>query len=170
LDDAKSLPIAPHKTPTDLKAYIVRDISGALNILLADMFALYLKTKNFCLHISGPHFHDYYLLLDEQSDQIFAKTDAIAERVRKIGGSTLRSIGHIARLQQIVDNDEEFVKSRDMFAELCNDNRQLVADMRETRALCGEHGDVATASLIENLIDEAERRTWFLFDASRTAE
>jgi starvation-inducible DNA-binding protein len=170
LDDPNSLPIAPHETPTDLKAYIVRDVSGALNILLADMFALYLKTKNFCFHISGPHFHDYHLLLDEQSDQIFAITNAIAERVRKIGGSTLRSIGHIARLQRIVDNDEEFVKSRDMFAELCDDNRQLVADMRETRALCGEHGDVATASLIENLIDEAERRTWFLFEASRTAD
>jgi starvation-inducible DNA-binding protein len=170
LDDPKSLPNCAARNPKGFEGVYRPRVSGTLNILLADMFALYLKTKNFCWHVSGRHFYDYHLLLDEQSDQIFAVTDAIAERVRKIGGSTLRSIGHIARLQRIVDNDEEFVKSRDMFAELCDDNRQLVADMRETRALCREHGDVATGSLIENLIDDAERRIWFLFEASRTAE
>ena len=167
--DTKAGP-APLHTPTDLKSNAVRDISGALNILLADVFALYLKTKNFHWHMSGPHFRDYHLLLDEQGDQIFATTDAIAERVRKIGGTTLHSIGHISRLQRIADNDAEFVTPMDMLAELREDNKQLVANIRETHDLCEEHGDVATASLLEIWIDEAERRTWFLFEATRRAE
>jgi starvation-inducible DNA-binding protein len=165
--DAKSRRMAPLDTPTDLKVNAVRDISGALNILLADMFALYLKTKNFHWHVSGPHFRDYHLLLDEQADQIFATTDAIAERVRKIGGMTLRSIGQIGRLQRILDNDADFVTPPDMLAELRDDNKQLTAHMREVHDLCGEGQDVATASLLEVWIDEAERRTWFLFEASR---
>jgi starvation-inducible DNA-binding protein len=131
------------------------------------MFALYLKTKNFHWHVSGPHFRDYHLLLDEQADQIFATTDDIAERVRKIGGTTLRSIGHIGRLQRILDNDADFVTPLDMLAELREDNKQLVENMRETHDLCGEQNDVASTSLIETWIDEAERRTWFLFEASR---
>jgi starvation-inducible DNA-binding protein len=155
------------KTPTDLTPDAIRDISGALNILLADVFGMYLKTKNFHWHVSGPHFRDYHLLLDEQGDQIFAMTDAIAERVRKIGGTTLRSIGHIGRAQRIVDNDADFVTPIDMLAELRDDNRQITAAMRETHGLCDEYGDVATASLLENWIDEAERRTWFLFEATR---
>jgi starvation-inducible DNA-binding protein len=165
---AKVLRTAPLATPTDLKANAVRDIAGALNALLADMFGLYLKTKNFHWHISGPHFRDYHLLLDEHAQQIFATTDDIAERVRKIGGTTLRSIGHIGRLQRIEDNDADFVTPMDMLAELRDDNKQLVARIRETHGLCDEHGDVATASLLENWIDEAERRTWFLFEATRS--
>ena len=167
--DSKAGP-APLHTPSDLKSNAVRDISGALNILLADMFALYLKTKNFHWHMSGPHFRDYHLLLDEQGDQIFATTDAIAERVRKIGGTTLHSIGHISRLQRIADNDAEFVTPMDMLAELRDDNKQLVANLRETHGVCEEHEDVATTSLLEIWIDEAERRTWFLFEATRRAE
>src|SRR3984885_194060 len=159
-----------HDTPNDLRPNAVGDISGALNIMLADMFALYLKTKNFHWHMSGPHFRDYHLLLDEQADQIFATTDALAERVRKIGGMTLRSIGHIGRLQRILDNDADFVTPQDMLAELRDDNRQLAASMRETHGLCDEHGDVASASLLETWIDEAQRRTWFLFEASRPSE
>lgn len=155
------------KTPTDLTQDAIRDISGALNILLADVFGLYLKTKNFHWHVSGPHFRDYHLLLDEQGDQIFAMTDAIAERVRKIGGTTLRSIGDISRVQRILDNDADFVTPMDMLAELRDDNRQIAAAIRETHGLCDEYGDVATASLLENWIDEAERRTWFLFEATR---
>ncbi len=166
--DAKSLQTAALATPTDLKSNAVRDLAGALNMLLADMFGLYLKAKNFHWHISGPHFRDYHLMLDEQADQIFATTDAIAERVRKIGGTTLRSIGHIGRLQRIQDNDADFVTPMDMLAELRDDNKQLVANMRETHDLCDEHRDVATASLIEVWIDEAERRTWFLFEATRS--
>jgi len=165
--EAKSLRIAPLATPTDLRPNAVRDIAGALNILLADMFGLYLKTKNFHWHVSGPHFRDYHLLLDEHGDQIFATTDAIAERVRKLGGTTVRSIGQIARLQRIKDNDADFVTPMDMLAELREDNKQLTGRMRETHDLCDEHGDVATASLLENWIDEAERRTWFLFEATR---
>jgi starvation-inducible DNA-binding protein len=157
-------------TPTDLRADAVRDISGALNALLADMFTLYLKTKNFHWHVSGPHFRDFHLLLDEQADQIFATTDPIAERVRKIGGTTLRSVGQIAAQKRLLDNDAEFVTPRDMLAELREDNKQLVGEMRRTHALCDEHDDVASASLIEVWIDEAERRTWFLFEASRTVE
>ena len=155
-------------TPTDLKSNAVGDIAGALRILLADVFALYIKTKNFHWHMSGPHFRDYHLLLDEQSDQIFAMTDDIAERARKIGGTTLRSIGQINKLKRVLDNDAEFVTPLDMLAELRDDNKQLTAHMRETHDLCDEHGDVATTSLLENWIDETERRTWFLFEACRT--
>jgi starvation-inducible DNA-binding protein len=170
MTDAKARRKAALDTPTDLKSNAVRDISGALNILLADMFALYLKTKNFHWHVSGPHFRDYHLLLDEQAEQIFATTDTIAERVRKIGGTTLRSIAHIGRLQRILDNDADFVTPLDMLAELREDNKRLVANMRETHDLCGEQNDVASTSLIETWIDEAERRTWFLFEASRRGE
>jgi starvation-inducible DNA-binding protein len=167
--EAKELRRAPLHTPSDLKPNAVKDISGALNILLADMFALYLKTKNFHWHVSGPHFRDYHLLLDEQAAQIFATTDDIAERVRKIGGMTVRSIGHIGRLQRVLDNDADFVTPMDMLAELRDDNKQLTTSLREVHDVCDEHGDVATASLIENWIDEAERRTWFLFEATRGA-
>ena len=159
---------APLQTPTDLKPNAVKDISAALNLALADMFALYVKTKNFHWHVSGPHFRDYHLLLDEQAEQIFATTDDIAERVRKIGGTTLRSIGHIARLQRVLDNDAEFVTPLDMLAELREDNKELTARLRETHDLCDEYGDVASASLIENWIDETERRIWFLYEAGRT--
>jgi starvation-inducible DNA-binding protein len=165
--DVKTRRMAPLDTPTDLKVNAVRDIAGALNILLADMFALYVKTKNFHWHVSGPHFRDYHLLLDEQAEQIFATTDAIAERVRKIGGTTVRSIGHIGRLQRVLDNDADYVTPQDMLAELRDDNKQLTAHMRETHDLCDEGQDVATASLLEVWIDEAERRTWFLFEAAR---
>lgn len=158
------------RTPTDLSADATRDISGALNLLLADLFALYLKTKNFHWHMSGPHFRDYHLLMDEQADQIFAATDSIAERVRKIGGSTLRSVGHIARLQRVLDNDAEYVTPLDMLAELRDDNKQLAARLREAHGLCDEHRDVASASLIEIWIDEAERRAWFLFETARRGE
>ncbi len=168
--EAKVLRTAPLTTPTDLKPNAVRDLAGALNRLLADMFGLYMKTKNFHWHVSGRHFRDYHLLLDEQGEQIFATTDAIAERIRKLGGTTLRSIGHIGRLQRIQDNDAEFVTPMDMLAELRDDNQQLVARMRETHDLCDEHRDVATASLLEVWIDEAERRTWFLFEATRAAQ
>jgi starvation-inducible DNA-binding protein len=167
--DAKALRAAPLETPTDLGSDAVRDVSGALNILLADAFALYMKTKNFHWHISGPHFRDYHLLLDEQAAQIFATTDDIAERVRKIGGTTLRSIGQISRSQRILDNEADYVTPSDMLAELRDDNRQLVAHLRETHDLCDQHRDVATASLLENWIDEAERRTWFLFETTRRA-
>ena len=166
--ESRVLRTAPLATPTDLKPNAVRDVAGELNILLADMFGLYLKTKNFHWHVSGPHFRDNHLLLDEQGDQIFATTDAIAERVRKIGATTLRSIGHVSRLQRIQDNDADFVTPMDMLAELRDDNRQLTGRMREIHDLCDEAGDVATASLLEVWIDEAERRTWFLFEATRT--
>src|SRR5262245_16354027 len=165
--NAAALRVAPLDTPTDLSPKAVPEISGALNVVLADMFALYLKTKNFHWHMSGPHFRDYHLLLDEQSEQIFATTDDIAERVRQIGGTTLGSIGHMARLQRVLDNDADFVTPLDMLAELRDDNKQLVANLREAHAVCDEHEDVASASLIENWIDEAERRTWFLFEATR---
>jgi starvation-inducible DNA-binding protein len=159
--------IAPLVTPSDLSANATEDLSRSLTTLLADMLALYVKTKNFHWHMSGSHFRDYHLLLDEQADQIFATTDAIAERVRKIGGTTLRSIGHIDRLQRLLDNDADFASPSTMLAELRDDNRQLTAYMRETHALCDEHNDVASASLLEVWIDEAERRTWFLFEATR---
>src|SRR5258708_5009750 len=158
------------ETPTSLGAKATRDISGALNALLAEFFALYLKTKNFHWYVSGPHFRDYHLLLDEQGDQLFATTDAIAERVRKVGGTTLRSIGHIGRRQHVLDNDGDFVTPRDMLAELPDDNEQLSANLREAHGLCDEHDDVATASLLESWIDETERRVWFLFEATRLAE
>ena len=169
-EDIKTARTAKLRTPTDLPPEATREIAGALNILLADMFALYLKTKNFHWHVSGAHFRDYHLLLDEQADQIFATTDPIAERVRKIGESTLRCIGDISRLQRIEDNDADYVTPLDMLAELREDNKQLAANMRETHGLCNEHDDVATASLLEVWIDEAERRTWFLYEASRSAE
>lgn len=158
------------ETPTDLSSNATGDISAALNTLLADFFALYLKTKNFHWHVSGPHFRDYHLLLDEQGTQIFDATDDIAERVRKVGGTTIRSIGHIARLQRTKDNDAEYVDPLDMLAELREDNIELVKRMRVTHDVCDEHGDVATASLLENWIDEAERRAWFLYEASRRGD
>ena len=157
-------------TPTDLGEEAVRDISGALKALLADVFALYMKTKNFHWHMSGPHFRDYHLLLDEQSDQIFAMSDPIAERARKIGGSTLHSTGEIKRVQRLLDNDEAYVTPRDMLAELHGDNKQLVAEMRRTHEVCEEYNDVATASLLEVWIDETERRAWFLYESTRTTE
>jgi len=157
-------------TPTDLAADGARDISGALRALLADVVALYLKTKNFHWHMSGPHFRDYHLLLDEQSDQIFAMSDPIAERGRKIGGSTVHSIGEIKRLQRLLDNDEPYVTPRDMLAELHGNNKQLVAEMRRTHELCEQYKDVATASLLEVWIDETERRAWFLYESTRTTE
>ena len=157
----------PATLPSGFEPKSVAQISNAMTILLADLFALYVKTKNFHWHVSGPHFRDYHLLLDEQSEQILATTDDIAERVRKIGGVTLHSIGQIARLQRIADNDEESVTAQHMLAELCEDNGQLASRLRSTHALCDEHGDVASASLIENWIDEAERRTWFLYEATR---
>jgi starvation-inducible DNA-binding protein len=157
-------------TPSDLPAAATKDISGAMNAIGADVFALYLKTKNFHWHLSGPHFRDYHLLFDEQADQIFAMTDAIAERVRKVGGSTLRSIGQIARMQRISDNDAEYVEPSDMLAELREDNKALAARLREAHDVCDEHRDIATASLIEVWIDETERRTWFLFEAGRRGD
>ena len=161
---------APLATPTDLKAAATKDIAGAMNAILADVFALYVKTKNFHWHMSGPHFRDYHLLLDEQADQIFAMSDPIAERVRKIGGATLKSIGHIARAQRVQDNDAEYVEPLDMLAELREDNKMLAARLREAHNVCEEHRDVASASLIEVWIDETERRTWFLFEASRKGD
>ncbi|HEX9395246.1 MAG TPA: DNA starvation/stationary phase protection protein [Burkholderiales bacterium] len=155
------------KTPSGLHPDATRDLTGALNLLLADLFALYFKTKNFHWHLSGPHFRDYHLLLDEQAGQIFAITDTVAERVRKIGGGTLRSIGHVGRLQRVLDNDADYVTPLDMLAELREDNAQLAVRMRETHGLCEEHGDVASASLLEVWIDEAETRVWFLFEATR---
>jgi starvation-inducible DNA-binding protein len=155
-------------SPTDLKADATRDVAAALRALLADVFALYLKTKNFHWHMSGSHFRDYHLMLDEQSDQIFAITDDIAERARKIGGATLRSTGQIAREQRILDNDADYVDPQDMLAELRSDNQQLTSEMRRVHELCDEYGDVATASLLENWIDEAERRVWFLYEAARS--
>jgi starvation-inducible DNA-binding protein len=158
---------APLRTPTDLGANASKDISAALTALLADTFTLYLKTKNFHWHMSGPHFRDYHLMLDEQGEQIFAMTDDIAERARKLGGTTLRSIGHIARLQRIPDNDADYVTPEDMLAELASDNRQLLGFLRSTHAVAEEHNDVATTSVVEVWIDEAERRAWFLFEAGR---
>ena len=170
LEEARKRRTAPLNTPTDLSASAVRDITGALNALAADMFALYLKTKNFHWHVSGPNFRDYHLLLDEQGDQIFATIDPIAERVRKVGGTTLRSVGHIGRLQRLLDNDAEYVTPLDMLAELREDNKQIVTSLRQVHNVCDEHDDVATTSLIEVWIDEAERRTWFLFEACRAGE
>ena len=158
---------APLATPTDLQPAATRDIAAAMNSVLADVFALYLKTKNFHWHMSGPHFRDYHLLLDEQADQLFAMTDAIAERVRKIGGATLTSIGHISRLQRVQDNDAGYVEPQDMLAEVREDNKELAARLREAHNVCDEHRDIATASLIEVWIDETERRTWFLYETAR---
>ncbi len=161
---------SPLITPTDLGEQASKDISGGLNAILADVFALYMKTKNFHWHMSGPHFRDYHLLLDEQSDQIYAMTDPIAERIRKVGGNTIRSVGHIARLQRIKDNDADYVEPLDMLAELREDNMTLSARLREVHGVVDEHGDIASASLIEVWIDETERRTWFLFEASRRGD
>ncbi len=158
---------APLATPTDLTRSASKDISGAMNAILADVFALYLKTKNFHWHMSGPHFRDYHLLLDEQAEQLFAMTDPIAERIRKIGGLTIRSIGHISRTQRVLDNDADYVEPLDMIAELADDNKTLGARLREAHNVCDEHRDVATASLIEVWIDETERRTWFLSEIKR---
>jgi len=167
----KALPVsrrvAALDTPTDLDARATRDVSGAMNAILADVFALYFKTKNFHWHLSGPHFRDYHLLFDEQAAQLFAMTDDVAERVRKIGGHTLTSIGHVGRLQRISDNDAPFVEPSDMLAELCQDNRALTASLREAHELCDEHHDLGTAAMIEVWVDEAERRTWFLFESSK---
>jgi starvation-inducible DNA-binding protein len=159
---------APLATPSTLGESAVADISGALSALLADVFALYLKTKNFHWHMSGPRFRDYHLVLDEHAEQIFAMTDVLAERARKIGGTTLRSIGHIARLQRLLDNDAHYVTPQDMLPELREDNRSLAAAMRETHALCEEHRDVATAGFLETYMDETERRIWFLFEMTRS--
>jgi starvation-inducible DNA-binding protein len=164
---AKATRLAPLVTPTDLKGDATKDIAGAMNGILTDVFALYLKTKNFHWHMSGPHFRDYHLLLDEHGDQLYAMTDPIAERVRKLGGTTLRSIGQIARNQRILDNDADYVEPLDMLAELREDNKTLAASLREAHDVCDEHRDIATASLIEVWIDETERRTWFLFEAGR---
>ena len=164
---APKLKAPPLLTPTDLKSKDTKDVAVALNGILADVFALYLKTKNFHWHMSGPHFRDYHVMLDEQADQIYAMADPVAERIRKLGGNTLRSIGHIARTQRIVDNDAEFVEPSDMLAELCEDNKNVTAHLREAHDVCDESRDIASASLIENYIDESERRTWFLFEASR---
>jgi starvation-inducible DNA-binding protein len=158
---------APLRTPTDLTPSATKDIAGAMNAILADVFALYLKTKNFHWHMSGPHFRDYHLLLDEHAGQLFAMTDSIAERVRKIGGLTIKSIGQISHLQRVLDNDAEYVDPADMIAELTEDNKELAARLREAHNVCDEHRDVATASLIEVWIDETERRTWFLSEIKR---
>jgi starvation-inducible DNA-binding protein len=158
------------KTSSTLPTNAVTDIAASLTALLADVFALYLKTKNFHWHMSGPHFRDYHLMLDEHAEQLFGMTDDIAERARKVGGTTLRSIGHISRTQRILDNDADFVSPLDMLAELRDDNKQLVASLKEAHELTSEHGDYATTSLIENWIDETERRTWFLFETTRHAE
>jgi starvation-inducible DNA-binding protein len=158
---------APLTTPTDLTRSARQDIAGAMNAILADVFALYLKTKNFHWHMSGPHFRDYHLLLDEHADQLFAMTDPIAERIRKVGGLTIKSIGHIARLQRVLDNDADYVDPADMISELADDNKTLAARLREAHNVCDEHRDVATASLIEVWIDETERRTWFLSEIKR---
>ena len=167
---AKQQQKASLKTPNSLGDDARRDISAELNALLADVFALYVKTKNFHWHMSGPYFRDYHLLLDEQYDQIFATIDPIAERVRKVGGTTLRSTGHITRLQRLADNDADFVTAADMLAELREDNVRVASFMRETHALCDSYHDVATASVLETWIDEAERRVWFLFESGRASD
>jgi starvation-inducible DNA-binding protein len=168
--NAKTRRMASLQTPTDLGAEAAKDVAAALNLLLADVFALHLKTKNFHWHVSGPHFRDYHLLLDEQADQLYATADPIAERVRKLGAATLRSIGQISRWQRVKDNDADYVTPRDMLAELREDNQRLVSRMREAHAVCDEHGDVATASLLEVWIDEGERRVWFLYETGRRGE
>ena len=168
MSKAKSDKVSPDlDTPTDLPQAAVDKISTSLNVLLADAFALYLKTKNFHWHVSGRHFRDYHLLLDEQADQIFASTDPLAERVRKLGGVTLRSIGQISKQQTIKDNNESYVPPREMLRELMEDNKKMAAAMRKAHKLCDDHEDTGTAQLLELLVDETERRTWFLFEASR---
>ena len=157
-------------TRTDLEAKATRDVSAAMNAILADVFALYFKTKNFHWHLSGPHFRDYHLMFDEHAEQLFAMTDEIAERVRKIGGRTLTSIGHVGRLQRISDNDAEYVEPSDMLAELAEDNRSLAARLREAHELCDDHHDIGTAAMIEVWVDQTERRNWFLFESSRRGD
>ena len=159
--------MAPLSTRPDISTESVREIGGGLNALVADVFALYLKTKNFHWHMSGPHFRNYHLLLDDHGDQLFAMTDDLAERSRKLGGPTIRSIGHIARLQRIADNDADFVTPKDMLSELHEDEKALVLRMRALHTLCDDAGDVATASLLENFIDQSQRRSWFLFETTR---
>jgi len=166
-ETARARRLAPLTTPTGLGEAAAKDIAAGLTALLADVFALYIKTKNFHWHVSGPHFRDYHLMFDEQGDELYAMTDPIAERVRKLGGTTLRSIGHIARAQRVLDNDADYVEPNDMLAELRDDNGGLAAAMRAVHALCDEHGDIATASLLENWIDETEKRVWFLFESGR---
>ncbi|WP_421998926.1 Dps family protein [Reyranella sp.] len=168
--DAKSRRTANLATPTDLGANAAREVAGGLNILLADVVALYFKTKNFHWHVSGPHFRDYHLMLDEQATEIDAMTDVIAERVRKLGCSTIKSVGQIKKLQRVLDNDADYVTPLDMLAELREDNQQLVKHMRILHEVCDEAGDIATASLIENWVDESEKRVWFLFETGRRTE
>lgn len=170
MSKAKELQVRPLKTPTDLAPEATRDISAVMNAVLADIFAIYLKTKNFHWHMSGPHFRDYHLLLDEHGEQLYAMTDPIAERVRKIGGMTLHSISQISKMQRISDNNADYVEPLDMLAELCEDNKQLAAEFREAHEVCAKYGDYSTTSLIENWIDETERRVWFLFEACREAK
>lgn len=164
---AKERQQAPLHTPTDLQSASTVNIAAALNGILADVFALYLKTKNFHWHMSGPHFRDYHVMLDEQATQLYNMTDPLAERIRKVGGMTLRSIGHIARTQRILDNDAAYVEPSDMLAELCEDNKTLAAHLRGAHDVCAEHRDIASTSLMEGWIDESERRTWFLFETTR---
>ena len=159
--------MAPLSTPSDISTESVREIGGGLNALVADVFALYLKTKNFHWHMSGPHFRDYHLLLDDHGDQLFAMTDDLAERARKLGGPAIRSIGHIARLQRVIDNDADFVTPKDMLSELHEDEKALVLHMRALHTLCDDAGDVASASLLENFIDQSQLRSWFLFETTR---
>ncbi|WP_392566438.1 DNA starvation/stationary phase protection protein [Utexia brackfieldae] len=167
---AKTLQKAALTLPTDLGAQASQDISGAMNAVLADVFALFLKTKNFHWHVSGPHFRDYHLLFDEQAGEIFAMVDEIAERVRKLGGTTIRSIGHISRLQRLSDNDAAYVEPSDMLAELCQDNISLTEKLRAAHDVCGDYNDTASASLIEEWINQSERRSWFLFEAGRKSD
>ncbi|OBU13887.1 DNA starvation/stationary phase protection protein [Photobacterium aquimaris] len=167
IEDAKQHLTRPLATPTDLCVDATKEISGALTAILADVFAIYIKTKNFHWHMSGAHFRDYHLMLDEQSAQLFAMTDDIAERARKIGGRTIRSIGEISRMQRILDNDAEYVEPADMLAELCEDNKQLAAELRAAHILCDERNDFSSVSMIDNWIDETERRVWFLYESYR---
>ena len=167
-NDAKSRKTANLATPSDLGANATKELAGGLNILLADVYALYLKTKNFHWHVSGPHFRDYHLLFDEQATEIFNTIDELAERVRKLGAKTIHSIGEIAKLQSIKDNDKDFVSPGDMLLELMDDNKKVIKRMRAAHEIADEHDDVATASILENFIDAAEKRNWFLFEASRT--
>ena len=168
--DLKRRQQSPLLTPSAFPSNAVKELSAALNVTLADVFALYLKTKNFHWHVSGPHFRDYHLMLDEQADQIYAMGDPIAERVRKLGGNTIRSVGQIKKLQRVLDNDADYVTPLDMLAELREDNKQLAKNMRSLHEVCDEHNDIATASLIENWVDETEQRTWFLFESGRRTE
>ncbi|SMY36456.1 Metalloregulation DNA-binding stress protein [Photobacterium malacitanum] len=167
IEDAKQHLTRPLATPTDLCVDATKEISGALTAILADVYAIYMKTKNFHWHMSGAHFRDYHLMLDEQSAQLFAMTDDIAERARKIGGRTIRSIGEISRMQRILDNDAEYVEPADMLAELCEDNKQLAAELRAAHILCDERNDFSSVSMIDNWIDETERRVWFLYESYR---